>query len=50
MAIHIQAMLATVQRYHNAPVLPPIRATIVAGNDDVGIRISDQGVFLDYEF
>jgi len=37
------AMLATVQRYHNAPVLPPIRATIVAGNDDVGIRISDQG-------
>jgi hypothetical protein len=39
-----QAMLATIQKNRDAPVLPPIRATIVAGNNDVGIRISDQGV------
>jgi hypothetical protein len=37
------AMLATVQKYHDTPTLPPIRATIVAGNNDVAIRISDQG-------
>jgi hypothetical protein len=37
-------MLATVQKYHDAATLPPIRATIVAGNNDVGIRISDQGM------
>ncbi|KIM90835.1 hypothetical protein PILCRDRAFT_94521 [Piloderma croceum F 1598] len=37
------AMLATIQKYHDAATLPPIRATIVAGNNDVGIRISDQG-------
>lgn len=39
-------MLATAQRHHDCPILPPIRATIVAGNNDVGIRISDQGVYL----
>ena len=44
MSDDVQAMLATAQRYHDAPILPPIRATIVAGNNDVGIRISDQGV------
>jgi pyruvate dehydrogenase kinase 2/3/4 len=38
-------MLATVQKYHDAATLPPIHATIVAGNNDVGIRISDQGVY-----
>jgi len=37
------AMLATAQKYHDALILPPIRATIVAGNNDVGVRISDQG-------
>jgi len=36
-------MLATVQKYHDAATLPPIHATVVAGNNDVGIRISDQG-------
>jgi pyruvate dehydrogenase kinase 2/3/4 len=38
-------MLATVQKYHDAATLPPIHATVVAGNNDVGIRISDQGVY-----
>jgi hypothetical protein len=46
MSTGIQAMLATVQKYHDTPTLPPIRATIVAGNNDVAIRISDQGVHL----
>lgn len=36
------AMWATVVKYRGSP-LPPIQATIVAGEDDVGIRISDQG-------
>lgn len=35
-------MLATAVKHRGSP-LPPIRATIVAGTDDVGIRISDQG-------
>jgi hypothetical protein len=38
-------MLATVQKYQDSPTPPPIRATIVAGNNDVSIRISDQGVY-----
>lgn len=37
-------MLATILKYRDTSVLPPIRATIVAGKDDVGIRISDQGL------
>jgi len=39
-----QAMHATCVKHSNsASPLPPIRATIVAGENDVGIRISDQG-------
>ncbi|KAJ7771399.1 branched-chain alpha-ketoacid dehydrogenase kinase [Mycena maculata] len=37
------AMWATVSQHRGASTLPPIRATIVAGTNDVGIRISDQG-------
>ncbi|KAF8558745.1 alpha-ketoacid dehydrogenase kinase [Imleria badia] len=37
------AMRATGLRHRDAITLPPIRATIVAGEDDVGVRISDQG-------
>ena len=37
-----QAMWATAVKYRGSP-LPPILATVVAGTDDVGIRISDQG-------
>ncbi|KAJ6613414.1 alpha-ketoacid dehydrogenase kinase N-terminal domain-containing protein [Mycena sp. CBHHK59/15] len=37
------AMHATASHHRSAPSLPPIRATIVAGAHDVGIRISDQG-------
>lgn len=38
-----QAMRATGLRHRDATALPPIRATIVAGENDVGVRISDQG-------
>lgn len=38
-------MLATVQKHQDSLTPPPIRATIVAGNNDVSIRISDQGVY-----
>ncbi|TFK43504.1 branched-chain alpha-ketoacid dehydrogenase [Crucibulum laeve] len=37
------SMRATVVKYQGAISLPSIRATIVAGENDVGIRISDQG-------
>lgn len=36
-------MRATGLQHRHAPSLPPIYATIVAGEDDVSIRISDQG-------
>jgi len=37
------AMHATGLRHQDAGTLPPIHATIVVGEDDVGVRISDQG-------
>ncbi|KAJ7682775.1 alpha-ketoacid dehydrogenase kinase N-terminal domain-containing protein [Mycena polygramma] len=37
------AMRATASQHRSSSTLPPIRATIVAGANDVGIRISDQG-------
>jgi len=37
------SMRATLLAHQNSPSLPPIRATIAAGQNDVGIRISDQG-------
>jgi pyruvate dehydrogenase kinase 2/3/4 len=43
-------MRATAVKHHDSPTLPSICATIVAGANDVGIRISDQGshlMFLD---
>lgn len=36
-------MHATGLRHQDAATLPPIQATIVVGEDDVGVRISDQG-------
>jgi hypothetical protein len=36
-------MRATGFRHRDSVTLPPIRATIVAGENDVGVRISDQG-------
>lgn len=36
-------MRATYVKHHGKPSLPPIQVTIVAGEHDVGIRISDQG-------
>ncbi|KAG5350174.1 hypothetical protein C0989_012382 [Termitomyces sp. Mn162] len=36
-------MHATVIKHSKFTSLPPIRATIVAGENDVGIRISDEG-------
>jgi pyruvate dehydrogenase kinase 2/3/4 len=36
-------MRATLMKHRHSPRLPPIQVTIVAGDDDVGIRISDQG-------
>jgi len=36
-------MRATGLNHRNSSTLPPIRATIVAGENDVGVRISDQG-------
>jgi len=36
-------MRATGLGHRDATPLPPIRATIVAGENDVGVRISDQG-------
>ncbi|KAF8076416.1 branched-chain alpha-ketoacid dehydrogenase [Lyophyllum atratum] len=37
------SMRATVVKHHGSPILPAIRATIVAGENDIGIRISDEG-------
>jgi pyruvate dehydrogenase kinase 2/3/4 len=37
------AMYATALHHRNADSLPPIRATVVGGQDSIGIRISDQG-------
>ncbi|KIK98040.1 hypothetical protein PAXRUDRAFT_824312 [Paxillus rubicundulus Ve08.2h10] len=37
------AMRATWFKHRDAATLPPICATIVAGENDVGVRISDQG-------
>ncbi|KDQ64529.1 hypothetical protein JAAARDRAFT_28172 [Jaapia argillacea MUCL 33604] len=37
------SMRATGSKHRDEDVLPPIRITIVAGTDQVGIRISDQG-------
>ncbi|KAH7929474.1 alpha-ketoacid dehydrogenase kinase [Leucogyrophana mollusca] len=37
------AMRATELNHRDASTLPAIRATIVAGENDVGVRISDQG-------
>lgn len=39
-------MRATVVKHHDSATLPAIRATIVAGANDVGIRISDEGTCL----
>lgn len=39
-------MHATVAKHHESSNPPAIRATIVAGENDVGIRISDEGTFL----
>jgi hypothetical protein len=36
-------MRATYVKHHGKPSLPPIQVTIVGGEHDVGIRISDQG-------
>ena len=36
-------MHATVLTHHKNGVLPPIRVTVVAGEHDIGLRISDQG-------
>jgi len=38
-----QAMYTTCVKHNGAARLPPILATIVAGENNVGIRISDQG-------
>ncbi|KAJ7228599.1 branched-chain alpha-ketoacid dehydrogenase [Mycena pura] len=37
------AIQATALHHHGASTLPPIRATISMGANDVGVRISDQG-------
>lgn len=38
-----QAMQATVAQHGGEPSLPPILVTVVAGADDISMRISDQG-------
>ncbi|RDB22502.1 [3-methyl-2-oxobutanoate dehydrogenase [lipoamide]] kinase, mitochondrial [Hypsizygus marmoreus] len=37
------SMRATVVKHHDSPSLPAIQATIASGENDIGIRISDQG-------
>ncbi len=39
----VQSLRATRLTHQDAPTLPPIRATISAGENMVAIRISDQG-------
>ena len=39
----VQSMRATYVKHYGKPSLPPIQVTIVGGEHDVGIRISDQG-------
>ena len=41
--ITAQSMRATYVKHYGKPSLPPIQVTIVGGEHDVGIRISDQG-------
>lgn len=41
----LKSFRAVRTRHPHADVLPPIRATIVAGEDLVTIRISDQGLY-----
>lgn len=41
-------MRATVEKHHGSLILPTIQATIAAGENSVGIRISDQGRHLDH--
>ena len=41
-------MQATVASHSRASSLPPIRVTIVAGADNIGMRISDQGMYSTY--
>lgn len=43
-------MRAIAITHNGASSLPPIRATIVAGENDVGIRISDQGLHFVLQF
>ena len=43
----LQSFRATRIKHPAASVLPPIRATIISGEDLVTIRISDQGQFID---
>ena len=45
-----QSMRATVVKHHGSPTLPVIRATIAEGENDVGIRISDQGGGASHKF
>ncbi len=40
----LQSMRATVEKHYGTST-PPIIATIAAGDNDVSIRISDQGLF-----
>jgi hypothetical protein len=39
-------MHATVLTHHKNGVLPRIKVTVVAGEHDIGLRISDQGTLL----
>ncbi|GLB33838.1 putative alpha-ketoacid dehydrogenase kinase [Lyophyllum shimeji] len=39
------SLRATVVKHHGSDILPDIRATIAASENDVGIRISDEGCF-----
>ena len=38
-------MRSTVLKHQGVPVLPPIQVTIVAGENDISLRISDQGQY-----
>ena len=41
-----QSMRATRVKHPTSDVLPPIRATVVASDNNVCIRISDQGIYV----